>query len=318
MPRINHPLFQRKTTEAAQDRLVHLIKVEVPNNPSLFIVDSNHDITYAGQLYSKFPVQYSGTTMSSDGSIDKATLTVANPGRVFQYYVNDFKVLRGTRITIKTTYESFLDFIYTFEADGSVTTQGNAGADSTAHLEDVFVVDSYSSNESAIVFNLDPVVDFNIKLPRVSFNSNVCRFRYKDPRTCMYSGTLPSCKKTLDDCKLHYYEKEDAGTATIAAGSTSAYTTIPVKAIAGDFLLIGTQFFKIEATIGTASINTAPLITSDGHKVVYKPVVYSGTQLKLAEAVTNGASGPAKIVTPNHERFGGFPGVPSGVRRIRL
>lgn len=320
MARINHPLFQRKTTESSQGTIFHLITVEIPDNPPLNIVDSNCDITFGGQIYSKFPVSYSGTSMSSDGSIDKATVTVANPGRIFQYFVNDFRALRGTRITIKTTYESFVDFIYTFGSDGSVSTQVNPGADSTAYLEDAFVVDSYTSNETAIVFNLDPVVDFNIRLPRIGFNSNVCRFRYKDPKTCMYSGPLTTCKKTLDDCKLHFYEKADAGLTTIAAGSDVAVTTLPVTPEAGkDSLLIGSTFYKILSVIeGTPLTNQPTSTLGDGRKVVYRRVVYQGVNLKLAAVVPGGASGQGKIVTPNHERYGGFPGVPSGVRRIRL
>lgn len=319
MPRINHPLFQRKTTEQAQDRLLHLIKVEIPNNSPLYIVDSNCDISFGGQVYSKFPVQYSGTTMSSDGSIDKATVTVANPGRVFQYFVNDFKALRGTRVTIKTTYESFVDFIYTFGADGSVTQVANGAKDSTAYLEDAFVVDSYTSNETAIVFNLDPVVDFNIRLPRVGFHSNVCRFRYKDPKTCMYTGALTTCKKTLDDCKLHYFEVANAGATTVSLGSNIAVTTNPVIPFPGDFLQIGTGLYEIVTVIGgTKLVNQPTATTADGHKIVYPREVWQGTSLKLSAAVAGGASGTGKLLRGNHERFGGFPGVPSGVRRIRL
>ena len=319
MARINHPLFQKKTTESSQSKLLHLIEIEIPDNPTLRIVDSNCDISFGSVVYSKFPVQYSGTTMSSDGSIDKATLTVANPGRVFQHYVNDFKALRGTRVSVKTTYESFADFTYTFGADGSVTPQANGLADSTAYIEDAFVVDSYTSNETSIVFNLDPIVDFNIRLPRTAFNSNVCRFRYKDPRTCMYSGNLSTCKKTLDDCKLHLFEVVDAGSTTIAAGGSIATTTNVVAPIAGDFLTIGSEVFEIEGVIEGSPITNQPTsTTTDGHIVVYRRLVYQGVNIQLASVSTLGVSGIGKIYKGNHERFGGFPGVPSGVRRIRL
>ena len=319
MARINHPLFQKKTTESSQGTLLHLIEIEIPGNPILRIVDSNCDISFGSVVYSKFPVQYSGTTMSSDGSIDKATLTVANPGRVFQYYVNDFKSLRGTRVSIKTTYESFADFIYTFGTDGTVSAEANGLADASAYIEDAFVVDSYPSNESAIVFNLDPVVDFNIRLPRVAFSSNVCRFRYKDPRTCMYTGSLPTCKKTLDDCKLHLFEVVDAGVTTVGAGSSIATTTNAVTPNPGDFLTIGSEVFEVEGVIeGSPITNQTTSTTTDGHKMVYKRIVYSGTSIQLASASTLGVSGVGKIGRGNHERYGGFPGVPSGVRRIRL
>lgn len=238
MPRNLPNLFAQEIAAESQSQLFHLIQVEgiqsvdpntqeVTTEEPLYLVDSNYDVTYQGVTYVRFPMKFSGVSVSSDGTIDKANITVANVERTLMRYVELYDGLAGCRVTVLTVYERFLDYTYTvhmadtvagsgwYDANhiaitpgtsvgaGTVTHVANGGADPTACLSDEFLIDSYTANEQAIVFQLDAVVDFEIKTPRRRFTPWSCYWKYKDPTTCGYVGSLPTCKKSLADCAAH-------------------------------------------------------------------------------------------------------------------
>lgn len=221
-PDLNNPfttmmpvLFSKETDSAEQCRLLHLIVVEDPRAlaDTLYLVDSNYDITYAGQVYQRIPLSFSGVSVSSDGSIDKASITVANVARTIMPLLEEHDGLSGFLVSVITVYEKFLDFTYTLAADGAVTAVVNAGKDTTAHIRDEFYIDSYSANEQAITFQLNAVVDFDVKVPRRRFTPFSCYARFRDPESCGYPATciptvaipvpdttLTFCDKSLDAC----------------------------------------------------------------------------------------------------------------------
>lgn len=183
-------LFKEEAVASEQSRLYHLISFvgipTLPNPTDIHIVDANDDVSFGGIFYLKFPVSFNGVEMTGSGEINKATLTVANPERQFQAYLNAYNGLRGVRVMVKTVFANFLD-------DG-------ATPDSSACVEDEFLIDSYTATETVIQFSLDPVCDFNLKLPRRRF-TNICYWRYKEADTCGYAGALPDCKKDLEACR---------------------------------------------------------------------------------------------------------------------
>lgn len=184
-------LFKEEAVVEEQSQLYHLISfLNIPTTPTptdINVVDSNDDITFAGVTYSKFPCVFNGIEMTGDGAINKASLVVANPDRVFEAYLQQYKGLRGVRVHVKTVFDRFTDT--------------GTSPDPTAAIEDEFIIDSYISNEQTITFQLDPVCDFNVKAPRRRY-TNLCYWRFKDSETCMYAGSDTACKKDLASCRL--------------------------------------------------------------------------------------------------------------------
>jgi lambda family phage minor tail protein L len=183
-------LFREETTKTEQGQLYHLITfVDIPTTPeptSINIVDANEDVIYDGVTYIKFPVIFNGIEMTGTGEISKASLVVANPERTFQAYLQQFKGLRGIRVEVKTVFERFLD--------------SGESPDPLSCVEDSFIIDSYTATDQTIQFQLDPVCDFSIKIPRRRF-THMCYWRFKDPETCMYAGAESTCTKDLDSCR---------------------------------------------------------------------------------------------------------------------
>jgi len=102
-----------------------------------------------------------------------------------------------------TNQDAFkIAYIIVEDGNGNILEVPNPDASTTSFSEEVYVIDSYTANESSVQFNLEPLIDFSVKLPRRRYTS-VCYWRYKDPLTCGYTGELPTCKKDLVDCKAH-------------------------------------------------------------------------------------------------------------------
>lgn len=187
------PLFSEETNKPTQNKLFHLITLVLPDpEPNFCIVDSNYDVKFSDYTtglpitYASFPVKFSGAELNSDGSISKASITVANVSREIMHYVEFFNGLRNCRVYIKTVYENALDEIYTPQPDGSVIIEPNTAANNTAFIEDEYLIDTYTATEQAVVFQLDPIIDLEIRLPRRRYMTDSCYFLYKDPLTCGY------------------------------------------------------------------------------------------------------------------------------------
>lgn len=200
------PLFAQETEKPTQNRLFHLIRLQLPDpEPPLDIADSNFDVKFDGITYLKFPCKYSPADQNSDGSISKASIVVANVARDLMYYIEKYNGLRNCRISIKTVYENALDEKYFPQPDGSVIVEPNEG-NNTAYIEDEYNIDTYSANEQTIAFQLDPIIDLEIRIPRRRYMVDGCYWKYKDAKTCKYpvNGALAgtTCGKTLAECRL--------------------------------------------------------------------------------------------------------------------
>jgi lambda family phage minor tail protein L len=206
------PLFAEETAKAEQAQLFHLITVILPSpEEPLRIVDSNYDIRFAGLTYSRFPVKFAGASVSTDGTIDKASIAVANVHPMMMGYVEAYNGLRNCRLLVKTVYANVLDDTYVLGTDGTVfpnvalgEVNPNPTACSSAYLEDEFLIDNYTANEMVVNFQLDPIIDLEIRVPRRRFMLDSCYWDYKDPHTCKYAGSTYaaiSCNKNLADCQ---------------------------------------------------------------------------------------------------------------------
>jgi lambda family phage minor tail protein L len=324
MPRNLQPLFAQETAKPSQNQLFRLVEIQYPfiDNQNqggvLYFVDSNYDVTFGGQLYTRFPLKFNGATASSDGSVNPATLTVANVSREIMYFVEKCKGLRSMRVKIKSAYANALDYLYECHEDGTVTSSTNPSADSQAYIEDEFIIDNYTANETVVAFQLYPIIDLDIKLPRRRYMVDTCYWVYKDRFTCRYTGPLESCKKNFADCKLH----------------RGVWTNVPPGAI------LNLHKYAVQASIQmdwTGEISPLPPSTSRGaavtgwelviHDITRLPIIGIAFDIPYSATVYLASSYQGdpvyttdfRVETPkgNESNFGGFPGI-NGNRRIFL
>lgn len=203
-----------ETRKATQAQLLHLVTLILPApEPPLHLVDSNFNVIYDGIEYVRFPLQWNPADMNSDGSVSKSSITIANVARELMYYVEQYNGLKMCRVLIKTVYENVLDEVYTPQADGTILSTPNPKKNNTAYIEDEFYIDTYSATEQTIVFQLEPIIDLEIRLPRRRFMQDSCYWVYGDSTTCRANTTTypTPCGKTLSDCKARNNEANFGG-----------------------------------------------------------------------------------------------------------
>lgn len=206
------PLFAEETAKATQSKLFHLVTLVLPDPEEPFrVADSNYDIHFDGATYARFPLKWTPAEMNSDGSISKSSIAIANVTREIMSYVEQYNGLRTCRVFIKTVYENVLDNIYYPQADGTVVTEANPKKNNTAFVEDEFYIDNYAANEQVVTFQLEPIIDLEIRLPRRRYMQDSCYWIYKDTTTCRYSGALGQCNKSFADCKARGNEANYGG-----------------------------------------------------------------------------------------------------------
>lgn len=193
-----------ETSKSEQSQIFHLVTIELPApNNEMNLVDNNYDIKFKGITYTAFPIKFEGVSISTNGSVESASLALSNVSREIMYYIEAFNGLSGSRVKVKTVYAIAVDDIYTIEEDGSTTTEVNPDADPTAYIEDEYIIGSYNAKDQVAAFKLDPIIDLEIKIPRRRYMVDSCYWKFKDPSSCKYpvEGEATTCTKSLANCK---------------------------------------------------------------------------------------------------------------------
>ena len=276
-------LFTTETQQDQQHQLLHLLVLEVAGTILRF-VDSNESVTFKGQTYSPFAFQYGSAEMTADNTISKATLVVANPTRVFMPYMEQYNGLRGYRVEIITGYDHLLS---------TTSYPGNN------YLSEDYLIDAFQLTDATITFSLEPVINFDINLPRRRFITDSCGWRYKDPKTCKYGVETNNCSCTATQGSL------------VLAGVPS--TLVVQSIIVGSRVLVETPTVKLDTYVIRVDSSVSPAVLTLRDPWV-GPSSTAYITLALCDKTLSGPNGCR--THGNAMRYGGFPGVPSSSRRF--
>lgn len=162
------------------------------------------NLTWAGQTYTRFPVQVDGFEYSGSGQLPKPKLTVANLNGLLTIALLDVNAytpgndLINARVTRIRTLKKYLDAV-------NFTGGTNATADPYAEFprEVFFISRKMVENRSVIEWELASVFDMQgVRAPKRQATP-MCQWIYKSAE-CSYAGGLPTCSKTLQDCEAHF------------------------------------------------------------------------------------------------------------------
>lgn len=205
---------------SATIELFHLDSTIIPGGGhTYFHAGTNQlgtNIVWQGQSYTPFPVQAEGFEITGKGTVPRPTLAIANVDGTIGALVRDLEDLIGATVYRKRTLVKFLDAV---NFVGGV----NATADPTQYLpDDEYTIERKSiETKAAITFELASSMDVHgVKIPRRLIQATICPWVYQGLE-CGYSGGLPTCTKTLTDCKAHFGASADLsfggfpGSATI-------------------------------------------------------------------------------------------------------
>lgn len=156
-------------------------------------------VTWQGQTYAPMPIQAEGFEWSSKGTLPRPKLRVAALDGLVGGLVRDLEDLVGARVTRKMCFAKHLDAV---NFPGAY----NPTADPTACWPDEpWIVERKTLEDDQIIeFELVTPMDVqNARVPARRITANVCGWVYKGTE-CGYVGALPTCGKTLAECKAHF------------------------------------------------------------------------------------------------------------------
>lgn len=194
---------------------IELFELHTPNKVYRFHAGTNElfgPVVWKGSEYTPFPVQAEGFSKSSDGSMPRPTLRVANiDGLISQILLTGD--ITGYKVVRRMTMAKFLDAVNFIGG-----TNPDADPDSEYPPEIFFINQRKSETKTAVEFELCSSLELdNVQLPRRQIIQNACTSRYRSGE-CGYTGgpcatihdaptndpAKDQCGKRLSSCKLRF------------------------------------------------------------------------------------------------------------------
>lgn len=150
------------------------------------------DVKWQTQTYTAVPIKVEGFEYVGRGQLPTPQLTVGNVFSAITGLCLQYDDLVGAKLIRKRTLAKYLD--------------GQPAADPNWYFDDdIYFVDrKVSETKLAVTFELASSLDLQgVRLPLRVITANLCTFGYKSAE-CGFIGALPTCDKTLSDCKRHF------------------------------------------------------------------------------------------------------------------
>jgi len=177
------------------------------------LTGSNGDVVWAGNAYSKFPIEADGFEYSGNGQLPRPKIRVSNIlGTITAIILTT--PLEGAKVTRIRTMARYLDAV---NFAGGVNPYGTPDPASEWPRE-VYYIDRKSTETRDVVeFELAAAFDLQgVRAPKRQCISNICQWVYRSAE-CSYSGTSyftendmattlanDVCGKKLSSCKARF------------------------------------------------------------------------------------------------------------------
>jgi len=167
--------------------LVHLYQLFYSDTEMVCLTDHQENLVFQSQTYTAFPVKMEQVEETSEGSLPRVNISIANASRYIGSFAENYDGFRGRPLIVRTCFPELVE-----EED--------------SHLVDHFVVDSCIISPAECQFICIPALDvFSVSLPFRRFLRSYCAWTYKSIE-CGYTGEEPEgqtfCRKNLSDCIL--------------------------------------------------------------------------------------------------------------------
>jgi phage-related protein len=191
-------------------------------------LNNNGSVYWNDNEYTPFPIEADGFEYSGNGQLPRPTIRVSNIlSTITALLLTLPDGLEGAKITRIRTLARYIDNrnfpggdnLTTQAGDLLVTqsgdplfTQSGEGTnpygtpDPTAEFpREIYYVDRKTvENRDVVEFELAAAFDLaGIRAPKRQCVANICQWEYKSTE-CGYTGGLPTCLKTVTDCKAHF------------------------------------------------------------------------------------------------------------------
>lgn len=185
MPKtISSDITQQKNRLMDASGWIWLLEIWVSNTQSVRVTPYTEDVTWNGNSYEAFPLEFSGLTETSENEQPTVTITVHDPTRQLATYVDDNNGLVDKTVVIDLVHADFL-------------AAGTAAVEFQMQVTQTTV----SADGRQLRFELGPLDVYLRDEPRHKFNRDHCRWRYGSDE-CGFDTSRPGatqvCSKTWD------------------------------------------------------------------------------------------------------------------------
>lgn len=162
---------------------------------------SNGNIVWNSQVYLAFPIEADGFEYSGNGQLPRPKVRVSNIlSTITALLLTLPDGLEGAKFTRIRTLARYIDAV---NFPGGVSPYS---PDPTAQFPfEIYYIDrKVIENRDIVEFEMVSAFDLiGVRAPKRQCIANICQWVYKSTE-CSYSGGLPTCLKTLTDCKAHF------------------------------------------------------------------------------------------------------------------
>jgi len=149
------------------------------------VVNNTEDIVFAGNTYTAFPIQVAEITESNKGELPTISISLSNVSRAVEGYIEQDPDLGSG-------WSVHVDIVHT-----------SSVASGVAEVTYDFVTVSVTADTSLVTFSCGLKNPIRQQFPRLRFLPNSCQNTFKQG-ACTYSGTAPTCVKTLKACRAKF------------------------------------------------------------------------------------------------------------------
>lgn len=164
-------------------------------------LNNDGEVVWNGNSYLRFPVEADGFEYSGNGQLPRPKIRVSNIlSTITALLLTLPDGLEGAKFTRIRTLARYIDAV---NFPGGVSPYS---PDPTAEFpREIYYVDRKTiENREVVEFELAAAFDLaGVSAPKRQCIANICQWVYKSTE-CGYSGALPTCLKTLTDCKAHF------------------------------------------------------------------------------------------------------------------
>lgn len=234
------------------------------------------DVVWAGNAYTRFPLEAEGFEISGNGLLPRPTFTMSNLfGTITGLILSLPRGIEGAKVTRIRTLLRYLDAV-NFPGDVSPYSP-----DPTAEFpRQVFYIDRKASEtRDTVQFELASVFDLaGVRAPKRECISTYCPWTYRDTETCQYNGTLyfdvddnpvatlalDVCGKKLSSCERRFGQISRTGTVVNGSNQLALIDGSLVAAgfpVKGFGVPSGTTVSSVSGSIVTMSANATATTT---------------------------------------------------------
>jgi lambda family phage minor tail protein L len=184
MKTISDSFAAKKNAQSNQPIFLYTIHDYDGASHNLCYAEYDTNITFDGVTYTKCPITHESVSENSRGEVDTVKVSISNVDRAVEAYLASYS-FKKKKVTIRKVWADSL-------------------ADATAYVDDIYYIDSYSTNDKTADFSLSSKYDvLDVVLPKRVYLRNYCSWKFT-PTTAWATSTVYAVGALVNSSSFSY------------------------------------------------------------------------------------------------------------------